>query len=51
MKWIPFLTPVKSFDFKDTGKCITEHSGEDITILDVRELSEYKNGHIPVDNM
>ena len=47
MKWIPFLTPVKSLDFKDTEKCIKEHSGEDITILDVREPSEYKNGHIP----
>ncbi len=21
MKWIPFLTPVKSLDFKDTEKC------------------------------
>ncbi len=47
MKWIPFLTPVKSMDFKDTEKYIAGHSGEDITILDVRQPSEYQDSHIP----
>jgi sulfur-carrier protein adenylyltransferase/sulfurtransferase len=47
MKWMQFLTPAKSMDFSQTKSYILQHPGEDITILDVRQPSEYKEGHIP----
>ncbi len=47
MKWLQFLTPTKSMDFSRAQKYISQHPGEDITILDVRQPSEYKEGHIP----
>ncbi len=47
MKWMQFLTPAKSIDFEETRDYISQHPGEEITILDVRQPSEYKNGHIP----
>lgn len=47
MKWMQFLTPAKSMDFSKTKSYISEHPGEDITILDVRQPSEYQEGHIP----
>ncbi len=47
MKWMQFLTPVKSIDFSQTKIYISQHPGEDITILDVRQPSEYQKGHIP----
>jgi rhodanese-related sulfurtransferase len=47
MKWMQFLTPAKSIDFKETQELISNHPGEDITILDVRQPSEYKANHIP----
>ena len=34
-------------DFSQTKSYILQHPGEDITILDVRQPSEYKEGHIP----
>ncbi len=42
-----FFTPVKSLDFRETKDYIAQHSGDEITILDVRQPSEYKTGHIP----
>ena len=47
MKWMQFLTPVKSKDYRETRQMISDHSPEDITILDVRQPSEYQESHIP----
>ncbi len=47
MKWMQFFTPAKSIDFKETQALISKHPGEEITILDVRQPSEYKTSHIP----
>jgi sulfur-carrier protein adenylyltransferase/sulfurtransferase len=47
MKWMQFLTPAKSLDFLETQKYIKQHSGDEITILDVRQASEYQINHIP----
>jgi rhodanese-related sulfurtransferase len=47
MKWMQFLTPAKSINFEETRDYISQHSGEDITILDVRQPSEYQESHIP----
>jgi len=47
MKWMQFLTPTKSLDFKQTQEYISQHPAEDITILDVRQPSEYRSSHIP----
>ena len=47
MKWMQFFTPVESLDFKQAEAYISQHPGEKITILDVRQLSEYQAGHIP----
>ncbi|MCP4670813.1 MAG: sulfurtransferase, partial [Desulfobacula sp.] len=42
MKWMQFFTPAKSLDFQETKNYIAQHSGDEITILDVRQPSEYK---------
>ena len=47
MKWLQFITPVKSMDYEQTQTYITDHPAEDITILDVRQPSEYEQSHIP----
>ncbi len=47
MKWMQFFTPAKSIDFKETQDLISKYSGEEITILDVRQPSEYRTNHIP----
>jgi rhodanese-related sulfurtransferase len=47
MKWMQFFTPVESMDFKKAEAYISQHPGENITILDVRQPSEYQAGHIP----
>lgn len=47
MKWMQFLTPVKSKNYRETRQMISDHSPEDITILDVRQPSEYGQSHIP----
>ncbi len=51
MKWMQFLTPVKSLDCKETEHYIAQHSGDEMTILDVRQPSEYKESHIPGANL
>jgi rhodanese-related sulfurtransferase len=51
MKWMQFFTPAKSLDFNETEKFIANHPGDEITILDVRQLSEYKESHIPGANL
>lgn len=47
MKWMQFLTPAKSIDFKETETFISQYPGQEITILDVRQPSEYQESHIP----
>ncbi len=47
MKWMQFFTPVKSLNFQETESYIANHPGDEITILDVRQPSEYARGHIP----
>ena len=47
MKWMQFFTPAKSMDSRETKAYIDSHPGEDITILDVRQPSEYQSSHIP----
>ncbi len=51
MKWMQFFTPAKSLDFKETEQYIAQHPGDEITILDVRQPSEYKESHIPGANL
>lgn len=47
MKWMQFLTPVKSKNFNETQQMISDHDPDEITILDVRQPREYKDSHIP----
>ena len=47
MKWLQFLTPAKSMDFKETREMIASASSDEIILLDVRQPNEYKQSHIP----
>ena len=47
MKWTQFFTLAKSLNFHETESYISQHPGEEITILDVRQPSEYQESHIP----
>jgi rhodanese-related sulfurtransferase len=47
MKWLQFLTPAKSMDFKETQKMIDRSRAGEIVLLDVRQPNEYKQSHIP----
>ena len=47
MKWMQFFTPAESMDFKEAENYIPQHPGDKITILDVRQPSEYQESHIP----
>jgi rhodanese-related sulfurtransferase len=47
MKWMQFLTPAKSMDFKETQAMIAGAAADEITILDVRQPNEYRQSHIP----
>ncbi len=47
MKWKQFFRSVDSLNAVQADAYITEHPGEKITILDVRQPSEYKESHIP----
>jgi rhodanese-related sulfurtransferase len=47
MKWLQFLTPAKSIDFKETQEMIDGARADEIVLLDVRQPNEYKQSHIP----
>ncbi len=47
MKWLQFLTPVRSIDFKETHEMIAGVRSGEIILLDVRQPNEYKLSHIP----
>jgi len=47
MKWRQFFTPTKSLNFKEAEEYMSGHSAEELTLLDVRQPSEYRESHIP----
>ena len=47
MKWLQFLTPVKSIAYEETREMIARAKADEITILDVRQPNEYQQSHIP----
>ena len=47
MKWLQFFTPADSMNTEETQKFIADHPADAYTLLDVRQPSEYKEGHIP----
>lgn len=47
MKWMQFFTPVKSIDFMETQEMIARTGADEVTLLDVRQPNEYRQGHIP----
>lgn len=46
MRWKQFFTPVKSMNTEEARQLLREHELTDIQIVDVRQPSEYHNGHI-----
>ena len=47
MKWKQFLTPAKSLDTNETKAFMDQRDVNEFTVLDVRQPSEYEQGHIP----
>lgn len=47
MKWKQFFTPAKSMNAEETKAYLNQNSGENYTLLDVRQPSEYKENHLP----
>jgi len=47
MRWKQFFTPVESVDSGQARKIMETAGTGEITILDVRQPSEYNAGHIP----
>ncbi len=47
MRWKQFFTPAKSFNADQARQFINTKASDEVNILDVRQPSEYKAGHIP----
>jgi rhodanese-related sulfurtransferase len=47
MKWMQFLTPVRSMDADEMKAYIKAHKEGTYTLLDVRQPSEYEKSRIP----
>ncbi len=47
MKWMQFFTPAKSMDTDEAQEYIGGRPGENMTVLDVRQASEYQEEHLP----
>ncbi len=47
MRWKQFFTPVQSVDADGARSLLADKQSEEVTILDVRQPSEYERGHIP----
>ena len=47
MRWKQFFTPVKSIDTHQAKALMDDKTGQEMTILDVRQPNEYEASHIP----
>jgi len=47
MRWKQFFTPAKSMNTEECQNFLADKTSADVNILDVRQLSEYENGHLP----
>ena len=47
MNWRQFLTPVRSMDANEAKAYLADKKVDAVTILDVRQPTEYESGHIP----
>ncbi len=47
MKWLQFFTPVASITWEEANALIAKSPEGDVRILDVRQPTEYKAGHMP----
>lgn len=47
MKWLQFLTPVASIDWKEAQEITSAKDLADVIYLDVRQPSEYATSHLP----
>lgn len=47
MKWKQFFTPATSINTLQARDYIENRPGESYTLLDVRQPSEYRDGHLP----
>jgi len=46
MRWKQFFTPAKSMNSEEAKQLIREHELADVQIVDVRQPTEYHDGHI-----
>jgi len=47
MKWLQFFTPASSITWKEANELIAQSPEDEVCLLDVRQPSEYKGGHMP----
>lgn len=47
MKWMQFFTPVQSITWDEAEKLVADNRPGDVVFLDVRQPSEYGDGHLP----
>ena len=47
MRWKQFFTPAESMNTEVSRQFLSDKNSDDVTILDVRQPSEYAAGHIP----
>ena len=47
MRWKQFFTPVKSLKAEEAKDYLDQLSGDDVTVLDVRQPEEYASEHLP----
>jgi rhodanese-related sulfurtransferase len=47
MKWLQFFTPVSSITWEEMNALRGDYPDGEVQLLDVRQPSEYKAGHMP----
>ena len=47
MRWKQFFMPADSMNTVESRQFLKDKTTDDVTILDVRQPSEYEAGHIP----
>lgn len=47
MKWKQFFTPVSSIGWEEAHKLVQQYPAGDVTLLDVRQPTEYERRHLP----